>query len=172
MVEIRCLRDFFFFLRVRLFAAASDFGVGEGGGGATALGLEVNDDALVNDGSSGVGWGGLKFELGLEGIGFKGLRQSKGCFFGRGAKEANLYTEIAEGIYSYGITRHRHGIGQTSGIISVTGASKLLANILYSYRGMGLSVGTMIAGWDETGPGLYYVDSPQLEGSPFKHMHF
>ncbi|KAF3967452.1 hypothetical protein CMV_008550 [Castanea mollissima] len=64
------------------------------------------------------------------------------------------------------------GIGQTSGIISVTGASKLLANILYSYRGMGLSVGTMIAGWDETGPGLYYVDSPQLEGSPFKHMHF
>jgi 20S proteasome alpha/beta subunit len=34
--------------------------------------------------------------------------------------------------------------------ISVTGASKLLANTLYSYRGMGLSMGTMIAGWDET----------------------
>lgn len=31
----------------------------------------------------------------------------------------------------------------------MTGASKLLANILYSYRGMGLSIGTMIAGWDE-----------------------
>ena len=30
-------------------------------------------------------------------------------FVGRGAKEANLYAEIAEGIYSYGITRHRHG---------------------------------------------------------------
>lgn len=28
---------------------------------------------------------------------------------GRGAKEANLYTEIAEGIHSYGITKHRHG---------------------------------------------------------------
>ncbi|KAF9600611.1 hypothetical protein IFM89_011140 [Coptis chinensis] len=27
---------------------------------------------------------------------------------GRGAKEANLYTEIAEGIHSYGITKHRH----------------------------------------------------------------
>ncbi|KAK4595817.1 hypothetical protein RGQ29_014067 [Quercus rubra] len=27
---------------------------------------------------------------------------------GRGAKEANLYTEIAERIYSYGITRHCH----------------------------------------------------------------
>eukprot|EP00268_Persea_americana_P045526 TRINITY_DN46448_c0_g1_i1.p1 TRINITY_DN46448_c0_g1~~TRINITY_DN46448_c0_g1_i1.p1 ORF type:complete len:442 (-),score=72.52 TRINITY_DN46448_c0_g1_i1:285-1610(-) len=27
---------------------------------------------------------------------------------GRGAKEANLYTEIAEGIHSYGIAKHRH----------------------------------------------------------------
>lgn len=27
---------------------------------------------------------------------------------GRGAKEANLYTEIAEGMHSYGITSHRH----------------------------------------------------------------
>lgn len=32
-----------------------------------------------------------------------------GLHIGRGAKEANLYTEISEGIYSYGITRHRHG---------------------------------------------------------------
>ncbi|KAL5072392.1 hypothetical protein RYX36_011376, partial [Vicia faba] len=53
--------------------------------------------------------------------------------------------------------------------IYVTGASKLLANILYSYRGMGLSVGTMIAGWDETGPGLYYVDS---EGGRLKGTRF
>ncbi|MBA0602115.1 hypothetical protein Gorai_002307 [Gossypium raimondii] len=29
-------------------------------------------------------------------------------FSGRGAKEANLYSEIAEGIYSYGVTKHRH----------------------------------------------------------------
>ncbi|KAJ8042320.1 Proteasome subunit beta type-5 [Holothuria leucospilota] len=43
--------------------------------------------------------------------------------------------------------------------ISVAAASKLLANILYNYKGMGLSVGTMIAGWDKRGPGLYYVDS-------------
>lgn len=34
--------------------------------------------------------------------------------------------------------------------ISVAGASKLLANTLYGYRGMGLSMGTMVAGWDET----------------------
>ena len=43
--------------------------------------------------------------------------------------------------------------------ISVAAASKLLANTLYSYRGYGLSVGTMIAGWDKTGPQLYYVDN-------------
>ena len=34
--------------------------------------------------------------------------------------------------------------------ISVASASKLLANTLFSYRSSGLSIGTMIAGWDET----------------------
>ncbi|KAK3698597.1 hypothetical protein QZH41_014580 [Actinostola sp. cb2023] len=43
--------------------------------------------------------------------------------------------------------------------ISVTAASKILANMVYSYKGMGLSMGTMICGWDKKGPGLYYVDS-------------
>lgn len=43
--------------------------------------------------------------------------------------------------------------------ISVAAASKLLANIVYGYKGMGLSMGTMICGWDKRGPGLYYVDS-------------
>ncbi|KAK9814814.1 hypothetical protein WJX72_011938 [[Myrmecia] bisecta] len=43
--------------------------------------------------------------------------------------------------------------------ITVRAASKLLANTMYSYKGMGLSMGTMVAGWDATGPGLYYVDS-------------
>jgi len=53
--------------------------------------------------------------------------------------------------------------------ISVAGASKLLANTLYSYRKQGLSMGTMVAGWDETGPGLYYVDS---EGQRIKGDRF
>lgn len=43
--------------------------------------------------------------------------------------------------------------------ISVQGASKLLANITSSYRGRGLSMGTMITGWDKKGPSLYYVDN-------------
>lgn len=42
--------------------------------------------------------------------------------------------------------------------ISVAAASKLLANMAYQYKGYGLSMGVMIAGWDKKGPGLYYVD--------------
>lgn len=43
--------------------------------------------------------------------------------------------------------------------ISVAAASKLLANMVYEYKGMGLSMGTMVCGWDKRGPGLYYVDN-------------
>jgi 20S proteasome subunit beta 5 len=43
--------------------------------------------------------------------------------------------------------------------ISVAAASKLLSNIVYQYKGYGLSMGTMICGWDNKGPGLYYVDN-------------
>jgi 20S proteasome subunit beta 5 len=43
--------------------------------------------------------------------------------------------------------------------ITVAAASKILSNMVYRYKGMGLSMGTMIAGWDKNGPGLYYVDS-------------
>jgi len=46
--------------------------------------------------------------------------------------------------------------------ISVAAASKLLANTMYQYRGYGLSMGTMITGWDKTGPQLYYVDNDAL----------
>ncbi|XP_002132107.4 proteasome subunit beta type-5 [Ciona intestinalis] len=53
--------------------------------------------------------------------------------------------------------------------ISVAAASKVLANMVYNYKGMGLSMGTMICGWDKRGPGLYYVDSDgqRLNGSMF-----
>jgi len=53
--------------------------------------------------------------------------------------------------------------------ISVAGASKLLANVMSSYRGYGLSMGSMIAGWDETGPQLYYVDN---DGTRLKGKYF
>lgn len=54
--------------------------------------------------------------------------------------------------------------------ISVAAASKLLSNTLYGYRGQGLSMGTMIAGWDEAlGPNLYYIDNDgtRLKGDLF-----
>jgi len=54
--------------------------------------------------------------------------------------------------------------------ISVAAASKLLANTVYSYRGYGLSMGTMIAGWDKAkGPSLYYIDDDgtRLKGNLF-----
>lgn len=53
--------------------------------------------------------------------------------------------------------------------ITVGAASKLLANTLFGYRGMGLSMGTMVAGWDPDGPALYYVDSEaqRIKGKRF-----
>jgi 20S proteasome subunit beta 5 len=53
--------------------------------------------------------------------------------------------------------------------ISVAAASKLLANIVYSYKNYGLVMGTMIAGWDKTGPNLFYVDS---DGTRLKGQRF
>lgn len=53
--------------------------------------------------------------------------------------------------------------------ISVAAASKYLSNLVYSYKGMGLSMGTMICGWDKTGPAVVYVDSDgtRLKGDLF-----
>ena len=53
--------------------------------------------------------------------------------------------------------------------ISVSAASKLLANTMFQYKGYGLSMGTMIVGWDKTGPQLYYVDNDatRLHGNLF-----
>ena len=44
-----------------------------------------------------------------------------------------------------------------------------MAGYVYSYKGYGLSMGTMVAGWDRTGPQLYYVDSDgsRLRGHKF-----
>lgn len=54
--------------------------------------------------------------------------------------------------------------------ISVAAASKILANLVYSYKGMGLSMGTMCAGvTPQEGPALYYIDSEgtRLAGNLF-----
>ncbi|WVO15417.1 proteasome subunit beta type-5 [Cryptococcus depauperatus] len=53
--------------------------------------------------------------------------------------------------------------------ISVAAASKILSNIVYQYKGMGLSMGTMVCGWDKTGPCIFYVDDDgqRLKGNLF-----
>jgi len=53
--------------------------------------------------------------------------------------------------------------------MTVAAASKVLSNILYYYRNYGLSVGSMICGWDKRGPSIYYVDSDgtRLKGDRF-----
>merc|ERR1711871_751670 len=53
--------------------------------------------------------------------------------------------------------------------ISVAAASKILSNITYQYKAYGLSMGTMICGWDKTGPQIFYVDSDgqRLPGNLF-----
>jgi len=53
--------------------------------------------------------------------------------------------------------------------ISVAAASKMLSNMVYQYKNMGLCLGVMIAGYDKKGPGLYYVDNDgtRLPGNMF-----
>lgn len=47
--------------------------------------------------------------------------------------------------------------------ISVAAASKLLSNMIYNYKGRGLSLGVMICGWDhKKGPRIYMVDDSGL----------
>lgn len=43
--------------------------------------------------------------------------------------------------------------------ITVAAASKYFSNVLYSYRNRGLSVGSMVAGYDKRGPAIFKVDS-------------
>lgn len=61
------------------------------------------------------------------------------------------------------------GEGLTARRGVVAAASKILANITYSYKGYGLSMGTMICGFDKKGPAIYYVDSDgsRLKGNLF-----
>ncbi|XP_017107083.2 proteasome subunit beta type-5 [Drosophila bipectinata] len=46
--------------------------------------------------------------------------------------------------------------------MSVRSAARFLGNIGYQYRGMGLSMNIILAGWTDDGPSLAYVDSNGL----------
>lgn len=53
--------------------------------------------------------------------------------------------------------------------ISVAAASRIFANLVFNYRNHGLSIGSMVAGWDKTGPNLYFIDNSgtRLKGNLF-----
>jgi len=53
--------------------------------------------------------------------------------------------------------------------LSVSAASQLFSNVLYQYRGHGLSVGTMIVGSDSKGVHLFYCDNDgtRVDGDRF-----
>lgn len=53
--------------------------------------------------------------------------------------------------------------------VPVSAASQFLANMVNQYRGYGLSMGTMVTGWDKSGQGLYYIDDDgtRLKGTIF-----
>ncbi|CAD5210246.1 unnamed protein product [Bursaphelenchus xylophilus] len=43
--------------------------------------------------------------------------------------------------------------------ITVAATSKYFANVMYNWRNHGLSVGSMVAGYDKRGPAIFYVDN-------------
>jgi len=53
--------------------------------------------------------------------------------------------------------------------MSVAAASKIFSNIMYYYKAYGLSVGSMICGWDKRGANIYYIDNDgtRLKGERF-----
>jgi N-acetyl-gamma-glutamyl-phosphate reductase len=74
---------------------------------------------------------------------------------GRGAKEANLYTEIAEGIHSYGITRHRHVPEIEQGLSDV---SQSKVTVSFTPHLMPMSRGMQSTIYVEMAPGVSAED--------------
>lgn len=66
------------------------------------------------------------------------------------AQHCSLHALQVRRIYADSVLS-TYSLLQEKEIISVAAASKVLANMLARYRGMGLSVYTMVAGYDKTG---------------------
>ncbi|KAL6213485.1 hypothetical protein ACLB2K_012932 [Fragaria x ananassa] len=77
---------------------------------------------------------------------------------GRGAKEANLYTEIAEGLFSYGITRHRHVPEIEQGL---SGAANSKVTVSFTPHLMPMSRGMQSTIYVEMAPGVEIKDLRQ-----------
>lgn len=88
---------------------------------------------------------------------------------GRGAKEANLYSEIAEGIYSYGVTRHRHVPEIEQGLTDVASSKVRVSftpHLMPMIRGMQSTI------YVEMAPGVTIEDLYQQLQISYKDEEF
>ncbi|CAI9781904.1 unnamed protein product [Fraxinus pennsylvanica] len=88
---------------------------------------------------------------------------------GRGAKEANLYTEIAEGIHSYGITRHRHVPEIEQGL---SDAANSEVTVSFTPHLMPMSRGMQSTIYVEMAPGVSIQDLYQHLSSFYENEEF
>ncbi|CAA3000742.1 probable N-acetyl-gamma-glutamyl-phosphate reductase, chloroplastic [Olea europaea subsp. europaea] len=88
---------------------------------------------------------------------------------GRGAKEANLYTEIAEGIHSYGITKHRHVPEIEQGL---SDAANSEVNVSFTPHLMPMSRGMQSTIYVEMAPGVSIQDLYQHLSSFYENEEF
>ncbi|CAN4112273.1 unnamed protein product [Withania somnifera] len=89
--------------------------------------------------------------------------------FCRGEKEANLYTEIAEGIHSYGITRHRH-VPEIEQGLSEAANSKV--TVSFTPHPMPMSRGMQSTIYVEMAPGVTTQDLKDHLGNYYELEEF
>ncbi|KAG9130453.1 hypothetical protein Leryth_004334, partial [Lithospermum erythrorhizon] len=88
---------------------------------------------------------------------------------GRGPKEANLYTEIAEGINSYGVTRHRHVPEIEQGLSEAVGSK---VTVSFTPHLMPMSRGMQSTIYVEMAPGVSTEDLYQHLKSFYENETF
>lgn len=88
---------------------------------------------------------------------------------GRSAKEANLYTEVAEGIHAYGVTRHRHVPEIEQGLSDVAGSR---ITVSFTPHLMPMSRGMQSTMYVEMAPGVTVEDLHQQLNSFYEKEEF
>ncbi|KAK8956540.1 hypothetical protein KSP39_PZI000209 [Platanthera zijinensis] len=88
---------------------------------------------------------------------------------GRAAKEANLYTEISEGIHAYGITKHRHVPEIEQGLSDASGSN---VTVSFTPHLMPMSRGMQSTIYVEMSSGVTHVDLHQHLLSSYEHEEF
>ncbi|PSS26083.1 N-acetyl-gamma-glutamyl-phosphate reductase [Actinidia chinensis var. chinensis] len=88
---------------------------------------------------------------------------------GRGAKEANLYTEIAEGIHSYGVTGHRHVPEIEQGLSEAANSGVIVS---FTPHLMPMSRGMQSTIYVELAPGVSVEDLHQHLGIFYENEEF